>query len=371
MERPIRPWTGEAHSVTMGTLADAYAKVMQPYFPALEKQGYQALPQPEPKDVQAVENKIPFMFAGFGPGIQRVAQNGAQPCYLDTGLPPTDKNTPCTKAQQRQPAFTGRQSFYNSGYIHYSGPSGNAFRIKIATDAKPGRYFFFCNNHGPLMSGYLTIKPKGAKIPSQSAVDKAALHEANTALAPLSDVYGEISQRGQPIPAQESGPARVFASEAGLTSSLVEQSGRLFYTGRGAGFGGPPENPSAEGLEFLPKISKVRVGEKVTWVIGNGHTVSFDVPNYFPIFTIRPDGTVVRNPMLDPPAGGSPKLPREDKYGNMVIDAGTWDGRHFLSSGLLNPNGIAAYSLRFGRSGTYKFACLVHPSMVGTITVSP
>jgi plastocyanin len=220
------------------------------------------------------------------------------------------------------------------------------------------------------MSGYLTIKPKNEKVPSQAAVDKAALREANAALAPLTDTFRAIRRQGLPIPAQQAGPARVFARDAGLTSSLVQQGG-LFYRGRLAGFGGPPETPSADGLEFLPKTTKVRVGEKVTWTTGNGHTISFDVPNYFPIFTIRPEGTVVRNPRLDPPAGGSPKIPAEDKDGNMIIDAGTWDGRHFLSSGLLNPDGIAAYTVRFGKPGTYKYACLVHPGMVGTVVVTP
>jgi plastocyanin len=78
----------------------------------------------------------------------------------------------------------------------------------------------------------------------------------------------------------------------------------------------------------------------------------------------------VRNPTLDPPAGGSPKLPAEDRYGDITIDAGTWDGRHFFSSGLLNPEGVAVYSVRFSRPGTYKFACLVHPAMVGTLKVT-
>ena len=56
-----------------------------------------------------------------------------------------------------QPGFSGRQSFYSSGYIHYAGPSGNVFRMPIAKDATPGSYYFFCIVHGPLMSTYVEI----------------------------------------------------------------------------------------------------------------------------------------------------------------------------------------------------------------------
>ena len=34
-------------------------------------------------------------------------------------------------------------------------------------------------------------------------------------------------------------------------------------------------------------------------------------------------------------------------------------------------NAYAQYTLRFSKPGTYKYACLVHPAMVGTITIKP
>ena len=121
-----------------------------------------------------------------------------------------------------------------------------------------------------------------------------------------------------------------------------------------------------------------KVGQKVTWVVLGGHTISFNVPTYFPIFTIGKDGTVARNPKLDTPAGGSPKLPESSGNGDhngpskpLTIDAGTWNGQGFYSSGLISADSFGVYSLRFSTPGTYKFACLVHPLMVGTLEVTP
>ena len=43
-------------------------------------------------------------------------------------------------------------------------------------------------------------------------------------------------------------------------------------------------------MEALPPSAKV--GEKVTWKVIGGHTLSFDVPEYLPILEFKPDGSV-------------------------------------------------------------------------------
>jgi hypothetical protein len=95
------------------------------------------------------------------------------------------------------------------------------------------------------------------------------------------------------------------------------------------------------------------------------------VPRYFPIVTFKSDGSVVRNPKLDEPAGGAPAL--EELNGPppevMKIDGGTFDGKGFYSSGSLIAGKFVEYTMRFSRAGTYRFACLIHPPMVGTLTV--
>jgi plastocyanin len=306
-----------------------------------------------------------------------VAQNGAQPCYLDEGLPPKDPDKSCTKAQQVQPAFTGRQNWYNSGYIHYGGPTGNTFRVRIAPNATPGSYFFFCNNHGPIMRGYLEIKPKDAKIPSQAASNKEAQREINSFAQPIRTSFRDASANRYPVPSDRVSAVR----DAGLPT--VQRGGKTVAHGEWFAGLGPEEgakNPdTAFIVGFVPNKVQAQVGEKLTWVVLGGHTISFNVPKYFPIFTIGKDGTVARNPKLDTPAGGSPKVPASSGNGGghggppskpLTIDAGTWNGQGFYSSGLIAADTFGVYSLRFSTPGTYKFACLVHPLMVGTLEVS-
>jgi plastocyanin len=48
------------------------------------------------------------------------------------------------------------------------------------------------------------------------------------------------------------------------------------------------------------------------------------------------------------------------------VDAGRWDGSGFLSSGV-QPGGT--YTVTFTRPGTYPYACLIHPRMVGEVVV--
>jgi plastocyanin len=355
-------WTGEAHTVTMGTTADKYGALIEKagYFKLFDEKGYEGLPPEPPKDIKPLDDALPTMLAR--PAYDRVAQNGAQPCYVSQGLPPQNPDKACTKTQQKQPEFTGRQSYYNSGYIHYAGTGGNTFRVNIADNAKPGRYFFYCNNHGPFMGGWLTVKRQDEKVPSQEAVNRAALKDVNKSLIPLRKEFRAAQQRRSPVPPDIVGDIKA----AGLPTAT--QGGQAVYTGRWSGFGAEGVN-SAFGLEFVPKKSTVRAGEKVTWLSVGGHTISFDVPKYFPIFTVKKDGTVVRNPKLDTPAGGAPKLP-PDHNGVLTADGGTYNGSGFWSSGFFAADKFAVYSLRISKPGTYKYACLVHPAMVGTLTVT-
>ena len=49
--------------------------------------------------------------------------------------------------------------------------------------------------------------------------------------------------------------------------------------------------------EFVPRKAKAKVGQKVTWTFdGFSHTVSFNVPKYFPLFTTAKDGTISLTP---------------------------------------------------------------------------
>jgi hypothetical protein len=92
--------------------------------------------------------------------------------------------------------------------------------------------------------------------------------------------------------------------------------------------------------------------------------------------TFAKNGTVAMNKRLQAPAGGSPQLPEQEQEGPpgsgepVSIDGGTYDGTGFWSSGLFGGQPFAEYTLRFSEAGTYRYACLLHPPMVGTVNVT-
>jgi len=323
-------WTGEAHSVTMGTLVDAAVKPVR----EIIKSGN--IPDEPPPEIVELLKPLPEMFGDTG-----VRQSAAQPCYLDTGAPPLDESTPCPK--NPQPEFNGRQSYYSSGFIPYEGTQGNTYRVKLSADIAPGTYTYYCNLHGPLMSGEIVVKSKGAKVPSQGSVDRKARSEVQKLAKPLLAAFnqakaGKAELNGKPLTGNLAGYSTPKAEEAFLS-------------------------------EFFPRTIRARVGEKVTWTYVGGHTVSFNVPPYFPEFIIGADGAVTANPQAFD-AVASPPVPesKDERAPPPAIDAGNWDGSYFISSGVMGDG--ATYSLTFTKPGRYKYACLIHPRMVGEVVVS-
>jgi len=341
-------WNGEAHTVTFGTMIDTIGK---PIWAFLDKD------QQPPQEVYIATGQaaqaIPFMV-----GQDNVVhQNGAQPCYLDNGVPPTDPNTPCLK--RSQPAFTGRQAFYSSGFIPYQGTDrDNTFRVPIASNATPGTYHYICLFHGPGMNGSLTIVAKGSTIPSQADVNAKAQAQIDKFAKPLATSFA-AAKRGQY-------PVKLIAP----------------YKFVFAGYGTPQQN-DVHGYgsvsEFFPKTAAIKVGDTLRWlVVADVHNVAFDVPSYFPEFSVAKDGLVTWNPQAVGPVA-SVALPQSQQSGPgpppkevipQITDAGSYDGSHFISSGLGGGGGAdIGYALTFTRAGTYHYACLIHPQMVGTVIV--
>jgi plastocyanin len=339
-------WNGEAHTVSFGTMLETIGKDAWAY---IDKE--QNPPQSVFDASQKAIETIPFMV-----GQDNVVhQNGAQPCYVDTGVPPTDVNTPCPK--RAQPAFTGRQAFYSSGFIPYEGTDrNNTFRVPIAADATPGTYHYICLFHGPGMNGTLTIVSKGASIPTQAEVNKKAQAEIDAFAKPLVTSFNEAKKGHFPTKL----PSYKFVI---------------------AGYGAPNLNdPHGYGSvsEFLPKTVDIKVGDTLRWlVVGDLHNMAFDVPKYFPEFTVAKDGAVSWNPdavgAVNSAALGQsqsgPGPPPKEVF-PQITDGGKYDGSHFISSGLGGGGGAdIGYSLTFTKAGTYQYACLIHPLMVGTVIV--
>ena len=330
-------WTGEPHSVTMGTSVDEFLGIALPAFAKYKSEA--EAPKELVDQINQLQRAQPSM-GGNAPG--EVVQTAAQPCYLDSGSPPQDGSA-CPK--RAQPAFNGRQTYYNSGFIPYQGVKGNTFTLKLSDDIKPGTYRYYCTLHGADMNGVIEVKPKTESIPPASAV----------ALAAQKDI-----ERFSVEPRQDLKDAA---------------AGKLPNNWKLPIVGVPTKDVPLSINEFLPSTIQAKVGEKVTWTFTQDHTISFNVPKYFPIATVGKGwhGHYQPRRLLPVKWPGTPP-DRGDPHGDVPIppisvDAGSWDGGGgFHSSG----SGWApgdTYAVTFTKAGTYTYACVLHPPMIGKVVV--
>lgn len=345
-------WTGEPHTVTFGAIVDRAV----PRVRAVEKK-YESNEPQTPAEIEAATEEFERAGQGlpvFDSYIDLGNKAAVRPCYLDSGTPPqgtsldrTRMLTGGTCPKREQPAFSGRQAFYSSGFIPPAGPTGNVFRMSLAGDIKPGTYNFYCVIHYPDMQGQLVVKGPDEPVTSQSRLNAQARKEIEELARPLREAFA--------------------AARADRATDPRGQSIELPIAGYHAA-----DQFTTEVDEFVPKTWKTKVNVPVTWTISGAHTVSFGAPRYVPIYRVDDDGTVERNSAVDLAAGGSPKPPPVDfTKGPVEIDGGTWDGSGLISSGLLGSEPVSRYTLRVSKAGTYRYACLVHPRMVGTLVVEP
>jgi plastocyanin len=190
----------------------------------------------------------------------------------------------------------------------------------------------------------MEVVPADQPIASPSEVNQETREELNEVVEPFRQVFAQ-AQGGEIVMGGE--------SFSGNFSGLVDDQ--------------------VQGLlnEFVPETITTEVNDPVTWLMFGPHSISFDVPEYFPIYETQDDGSVTANDELFLPAGGAPEIEEpEDPTQPLVIDGGSWDGSGFWSSGVLFSDAYVQYTLRFSNPGTYRYACLIHPPMVGTVEVS-
>lgn len=113
-----------------------------------------------------------------------------------------------------------------------------------------------------------------------------------------------------------------------------------------------PVRPQIAVQQFIPARATVAVGQKVTWSWAQTrepHSVTF-----------FPPGQAAPEPGSDP-ALFAPTPP-----------AGPYDGSAMVNSGLLplGPQTAPPFEMTFARAGAYNYVCVIHPQMVGTITVA-
>ncbi|MDP1795252.1 MAG: hypothetical protein Q8K63_14035 [Acidimicrobiales bacterium] len=324
---------------------DAYRSLMKTFAELPDIDSPPPLPFSEVNDLidelsgQSFEN---LLFVGDD--IGDIQQNTGQACYLKSGLPPEDGSTRCSRAQQQQPEFDGTYSFYNSGILPYEGPRGNSYPMKLADDIKPGKYFFYCAVHGPSQLSEIQVLKPGSEVPTAREVAQKGRDDAEEFILPLDKLYRET-----------------------VKTNTFDLDGETLK----GPFGGLPSNGLFGSInEFVPRTIRAKVNETITWkFMGSDHTVSFDVPAYLPIIEFTPN-RIRLNPKVKDVAGGSPALTEPVDGEVYAVDGGTYDGEGFFSSGLFGHEPYATYSLKISKRGTYNYACLVHPKMIGKVIIT-
>jgi plastocyanin len=228
---------------------------------------------------------------------------------------PTTKLVKCSNT--RLPAFDGT-GYWNSGVLQPKpapkSAGAKSITIKIARDAKIGRYSFVCILH-PLMNGTLRI---------------------------VSD------ERGRSTPADVRKDGREAAKDARADAEALdvpeeEKDGEEVVVTAGYG-----DKITAVNL-FAPSKIEVDEGTTVRWKIGSPyepHTVTFD--STFEVGDARGFG----------PGG--------------VASESDYDGG-FANSGIIGPEGSpfeGDFALTFTKAGTYRYVCLLHPGQTGSVVVS-
>ena len=336
-------WNGEPHSVTLGSVIDDGIKPVLDLVRGIQDGTKEDPGEPPPEyNAELFDNTLPGLF-NSEQGLQQAA---AFPCYIADIKQLPLEHAACATKDQVQPEFTGRLAYYSSGFIRDTGSNANEFDMKIADNAKPGTYFYYCNVHGVLMSGEITVS-KTAKVASQAALNREGRAEAQKTAAPLLKVLKK-EQAGKgafPLPLAGSGDKSLQSVE---------------------GFVG----------EFTPRQIQSKVGQKVTWTFVGDHTISFNVPPYTPIFKFTKSGFGF-NESLDKAQGGWPGAPVSERNGPdgpdrapVTLDAGNFDGSGGLKSSGTGFVDGDKYSVTFTKAGTYPYACLIHPGMIGKVVVS-
>ena len=327
-------FTGEPHTVTFGTLVDAGLKAAQAAGEDAEE---------EPAELQKLPPLLPD-----GPGDAN--QMAANPCFVESGDPPTDKA--CPKVEQ--PEFTGKQSVYNSGFL----PEGANFEVKLADDIAPGTYSFFCLLHRGGMTGAVTVVGDEAQAQTPAEVKGAGDKR-------LADMVSKVK------------PVADQAAEGNFPPFVTSKAGQVL-----AG-GASPDVEEALLTSFGPDEVSVPTGGSVTWVVVGPHTVSFNAPEDLASSALikGPDGAWHANEKAFVPEGGPGQPPPDENAAPpdenapppppAIVDGGRYDGSGFRSSGIFLsfPPALSGYKLTFTKAGTYEYKCVIHPEMEGTVKV--
>jgi plastocyanin len=326
-------FTGEPHTITFGSF-------INPAIQAFEN----ATPEQLAADEPPPEFEPLFKYAMLPEGPGDANQVSANPCFVTTGALPEDTTQPCTN---REPApFTGKEVFYNSGFLG----DQEEFELTLADDIAPGVYKGFCMLHFTEMISTIEVVAEGEEATTAAEAEAQADRELEPLVAKVKEAHEKAA-----------GAADAGTVVAGDPPGEEEPESS-----------GPPKPNTSAGLaEFTPKEISVASGGSVTWNVNGPHTITFNAPEDARVIIGKgPDGNThlvekAASPALfnvpPPPEGPPPEGPPP------TADLGSFDGSGFANTGIQFGGG---FKVTFTKAGTYRYICTVHPDMEGTVTVT-
>jgi plastocyanin len=301
-------------------------------------------------------------------------------------------STLCGRSGNPPCVYTGQSTVaLKSGVLVNPPPNGSgtgnpSFSLQLGPDVMPGSYFFICLVHGPSMRGTIDVLPAGQPAAAADALkadadrayqaDLLRLTELDRSIRDPDVITDLVGSRNWTIAAGGGRPdSRLSVNEFGVRNLFIRPNDTVTWTNEGppivahtvTGFGSLPNQPPP----LLDPYQPVCGGPDPEQ---NGETAP-DVSYPSDSGRFAPD---IWN--------DCPPWQQEDHLTDYAI-ASTPTGSSFtgaaITSGLMLPedflNGplglglpfVSSYSVRFTRLGTYSYACMIHPGMVGTIEVIP
>jgi plastocyanin len=231
----------------------------------------------------------------------------------------------------------GKKLSYNGSKRLLSGlPLGEKLKPVTVTFKKTGKFTYYCNIHSG-MKGTVTVKAKGASIPSAKADKKALARQVATAL----NTSKKLDNTQVPANTVDVGAAGRHGEE-------------LFA--------------------FVPSAVTIPTGSSLTFRM---HPASFDVhtattgpgnPESEPSSYLGQIAAGFNSPVFDPRAVYASEAPGT---GGTLTPA--LHGNGFWNSGVMDTDSGSplgsSNSVKFGAPGKYDFYCMIHPFMHLTVTV--
>lgn len=325
--------SGEPHTVAMGRLVDAAITALDTLPTTADLRAFEGLPQ-----MRALPTVFPSGVEGDTPRVNRSA---AERCFLARGAPAVSATGGARACPERdQPDFDGTQAFYSAGHLE----EGEPFRVKLADDIRPGIYGFMCLVHRAAMTGAIEVRAPSVDRPPVADVRREATEEEDDVASSLSAVARRVLTRTEEGVLAGTGPA-----------------------GRARGFLS----------SFIPDRTGIDAGDTVTWELFGTHSISFEPERRAREGILLEDDEGVRINVDAWRPVGSPAQPQAalaypPTLAEVRVDGGSWGGEGSFSSGILRatPPAKVLYTLRFTEPGTYRYLCVVHQPMRGTVEVS-